>query len=158
MAIRTLKLVIVSAALWVLFVGNLRRDELIVGVLSVAVTTCLIKFVRRAEKLQISWRAGDLLQALWIPWYIILGAREVISVLAKDLAGIEQPKSLFLTSHFKRSGTARGNEQRLLASLFDTATPNFIVLGINSDSKRMLYHQLTKTEIPRMAKHLGAGP
>jgi multisubunit Na+/H+ antiporter MnhE subunit len=148
----------VSAALWVLFVGNLRRDELIVGALSVATTTCLIEFVRRAEKLAIEWRPGDLLQALWIPWYIVLGVGEVVIVLAKDVAGIERAKSLFLTAHFKASRSAHANEQRLLASLYTTATPNFIVLGINSGSKRMLYHQLKKTEIPRMAKHLGAGP
>ncbi len=44
----------------------------------------------------------------------------------------------------------------VLAMIYMTATPNSIVLGIDPQSSRMLFHQLERASVPKMARALGA--
>jgi hypothetical protein len=36
--------------------------------------------------------------------------------------------------------------------------PNFIIIGIDAAQSRMIFHQLERSEVPRMTKELGAQP
>ena len=101
-------------------------------------------------------RLRDLLQCVWIPWYLIVGLRTILLVLAKDMAHIEPAKSLFRTTAFDVSTDPAGTGRRVLAVLYTTATPNCIVLSIDADRQQMLFHQLQQSAIPKMTLNLGA--
>jgi len=48
--------------------------------------------------------------------------------------------------------------RRALAIAYSTMTPATVVLGIDQQTGRMLYHQLERSELPRMTRNLGAQP
>jgi hypothetical protein len=37
-------------------------------------------------------------------------------------------------------------------------TPNFVILGIDQEKRRMLYHQIKRSGVPKMTQNLGARP
>jgi multisubunit Na+/H+ antiporter MnhE subunit len=145
-----------GAVLWVIFVGSFRRDELIVGAVSVSLATLFLVFVLGCEELEFDLHLIDALQCLWIPYYIVAGLIKILVVLAKDLAQVEPAKSLFQTSRYVALPGPRGIGRQVLAVLYSTATPNFIVIGIDPEKQQMLYFQLEKTDIPHMTRNLGA--
>ena len=79
-------------------------------------------------------------------------------VAARDSIGGKRAQSLFRVSPF-RAG-ARENPhaaaRRALAVAYTTVAPNFIVLGINADGQRMLFHQIERSSVPKMTEQLGA--
>lgn len=82
--------------LWMVFVGNVHGNELIVGAVSVVLATAFFVFVQGHQEHEIVLNVGDTLEGLWIPWYIVVGLWEILLVLSKDLARTEPAKSLFL--------------------------------------------------------------
>jgi hypothetical protein len=43
-----------------------------------------------------------------------------------------------------------------LATIYTTVAPNFIVIGIDPELSRMLFHQLERSSVPKMTGALGA--
>lgn len=84
---------------------------------------------------------------------------EITLVLAKDLLGIAPAKSLFRVSPFapvNEDPTHLG--RRVLATAYTSATPSIIVIGIDVEQHRMLFHQIERSDLPLMTKALGARP
>jgi hypothetical protein len=151
--------VIVMAAEWILLVAGTRRDEMIVGALSVIAAALFLQLVYRAEDQKLDIRLKDLATCWRIPWYILSGAWEITLILIKDLLYIKRASSFYRVSGFKTAKydpllTAR----RVLATAFTTTAPNFIIIGIDYEQSRMLFHQLQRSSIPRMTQELGALP
>ena len=142
--------------LWLVFAGNFHRDELILGGASVVLTTAFFVFVKRCEELKLELGWSDGLQALWIPWYVGVGLIEILVVLGKDVIQIQKAKSLFLMTGFRAHDDPRGNARRVLAVLYTTVTPNFIVISVDPSRQQMLYHQLEESSLPKMTRNLGA--
>jgi hypothetical protein len=44
----------------------------------------------------------------------------------------------------------------VLAVAYTTMSPNFIVLGINTKEKGLVFHQIERSGVPKMTKNLGA--
>jgi hypothetical protein len=82
--------VIIMAAEWILLVAGVKRDEMIVGAISVAVSALFLQFVDRFEEQRLDLRLNDLVQAWRIPWYILSGTWEIMLILLKDLTGIKR--------------------------------------------------------------------
>jgi hypothetical protein len=40
--------------------------------------------------------------------------------------------------------------------VYTTTAPNFIVIGIDPDLSRMLFHQIERSSVPKMTRELGA--
>jgi hypothetical protein len=149
--------VIIMAAEWILLVAGVKRDEMIVGAVSVAVSALFLQFVDRSEEQRLDLRLNDLVQAWRIPWYILSGTWEIMLILLKDLTGIKRASSFYRVSGFKTSKydpllVAR----RVLATAYTTTAPNFIVIGIDYGQSRMLFHQLERSGVPKMTQALGA--
>lgn len=145
------------AGLWILFVAGLKRDEMIVGALSVIASALFLQLVYRAVEQKLDIRLKDLLACWRIPWYLLSDGWQITLALVKDLLGIESVGSFFRVSGFKTAKydpllTAR----RVLATVFTTATPNSIILGIDYEQSRMLFHQLVRTRVSKMTQELGA--
>lgn len=145
--------------LWIAFVGGTRRNEMLVGGAVVALTSTFAFRVWKIELLELRLRWGDLIQAWRIPWYVLSGVYEIIVILLKDLLGIERAQSYYRVSGFKTSQKdPLLVSKRILATFYTTMAPNFIVIGIDPDRSRMLFHQLERSDVPLMTKALGAQP
>lgn len=150
---------IVAAILWFAFVGTRAAHELEVGAVAAALTVLFAAFVQSRSPHRISLPLKDLLQAWRIPWYIVSDIWEITLVLAKDLLGITPAKSLFRVSPFapvNENPTHLG--RRVLATAYTSATPSIIVIGIDVEQHRMLFHQIERSDLPLMTKALGAHP
>ena len=150
--------VVVLLAVYLLFVGEVSRAELIVGT-AVALLGTIASFVvwgQHFARLFLDVRLfaqgarllGEVPRDTWI----------VLRVLLRQLSGGEPAASLFRTARFDPGGDdARSGTRRALAVGFTSMTPNVIVLDVDREHGVLLYHQLEAAELGAMTRRLGAG-
>ena len=147
------------AALWILFVGGTRRDEMIAGAGVFFLCGAFLYLVWRTETLRLEVRWADAAQGWRIPWYVVSKVYQIIVILMKDLFGVKRAGSFYRVSGFKTSKSdPRLIARRVFAIFYTTMAPNFIVIGIDYRQSRMLFHQLERTSVSMMTKELGAQP
>jgi len=147
------------AAEWILLVAGLKRDEMIVGALCVMASVLFLQFVYRCEDQALDLRLHDLIQAWRLPGYILKEGWTITRILLKDLAGVKRAGSFYRVCGFK---TGKYDPlliaRRVLATAFTTMAPNSIIIGIDYEQSRMLFHQLERGSVPKMTQELGALP
>jgi hypothetical protein len=148
---------LVVIACWIVFVGGTRRDEMIVGVGVFLLSGAFVYHVWRIETLDFDLRRQDVAQGWRVPWYVLTDAGTILAVLAKDLLAGKRAGSFYRVCGFRTSESdpriiARG----VLAVFYTTMSPNSIVIGIDPQQGRMIFHQLDRSSIPIMTKALGA--
>lgn len=150
--------VLLMAGLWILFVSGLRLQEMIIGVGAVIFSALFLYGVARTSPLALDFQLRDIIQFWRIPWYLLTDTWTIIVVLCKDLAG-RPAGSFYRVCGFDTSLRDPQRKARtVLATVYTTATPNSIVLGIDAAQSRMLFHQLQRSSITKMAQALGAKP
>jgi hypothetical protein len=142
---------------WVWLVAGTHLHEMMVGGAVVVAATLFLLLVHRSQpnSIQLHWK--DVAQGWRIPWYMVSDTWMVTLVFFKDLLHLSPAGSFYRVCEFKsskRDPAGRG----VLITIYMTATPNAIVLGIDPQSGRLLFHQLQRTNLPRMARTLGAQP
>lgn len=151
--------VLLIAVQWVLFVGGIRRNEMIVGSFVLLATGAFLFEIWKIETLKLDFGLKDIAQGWRIPWYILSGVYEIVVVLFRDLSGLKRSDSLYRVCGFKTGKRdPRLVARRVLATFYTTMAPNFIVIGIDFRQSRMLFHQLERSSVPEMTKQLGAQP
>ena len=147
------------AALWIVFVGGIHRNEMLVGAAVLLLSEAFLYLVWRAETLNFDLRLRDIAQGWRIPWYILSRDYEIVVILLKDALGLKRADSFYRVSGFKTSKKDPSLvARRILATFYTTMAPNFIVIGIDFRRNRMLFHQLERSSVSRMTKALGAQP
>lgn len=142
---------------WILLVAGTHVHEMIVGAASVLAAALFLFFVYRANKLHMEFRVKDILSGWRIPWYLASDICEITAIFLKDLLHIKRAGSFYRVSGFKTSyDDPRLVARRVLAIIFTTVSPNFIVIGIDYEQSRMLFHQLERSSVPKMTRGLGA--
>ena len=142
---------------WVWLVAGTHLHEMIVGGVVVVAATLFLRAVQRSSRTAIRLEWKDIAQGWRIPWYIASGIWKITLVLFEDLFHIRRAGSYYRVCGFKSSKrdpriAARG----VLATVYTTATPNFIVIGIDPELSRMLFYQIERTSVPKMTQALGA--
>jgi hypothetical protein len=132
---------------------------MIVGAGVVVLATLYLKEVHESSQntLRLEWK--DLVQCWRIPWYMVCDTWVVTRVFFSDLLHLRPAGSYYRVCGFesiKRDPAILG--RGVLATIYMTATPNSIVLGIDPESSRMLFHQLERASLPKMIQALGARP
>jgi hypothetical protein len=150
--------VIAAGALWILFVSSsINAHEMYLGAGCVVLTMLFAYSVARSLSLNLTLRWRDMAQALRIPWYELTGNWAITLVLVKDLLHIARADDRFRVCGFDSS---RHDPVRIartvMAVAFSTAAPNFIVIGIDPEQSRMIFHQVRSTPLTRMVRSLGA--
>lgn len=145
-----------SMGLWILLVSGTKPEEMIVGAISTVLTVAFTAYgVRRsAVRVRLGWI--DVAQVAYVPIYLVFGIWEILSVLFLDLLQIKSAESLYRAVRFETATGPESAGRQLLAIVYTTATPNFIILGIDRKSHWMLFYQLRRSGIPAMTRHLGA--
>ncbi len=143
---------------WLLFVGTFSLHELLVGIIAAILASIGMVAVGMYYPAPFSPSVMDLL-ALWrLPWYVLSGTFEVFAVAAGDLIGTERAESLFRIVPFEAGSkeNPRTTARRVLATVYTTVAPNFIVLGVNANDPKLLFHQIKRSSVPKMTQQLGA--
>lgn len=142
---------------WIGFVGSLHLHEMLLGAVVVALCTAFCWLVYNSETLPFGVRLRDLAQGRSIPWSIVARCSQITWILLKDLAG-QRTESYYRVCGFRCAPrNPIGVERAVLVVSFCTVAPNFIVIGIDPHQNHMLFHQIERTEVPAMARALGAG-
>jgi hypothetical protein len=141
---------------WVWLVAGTHLHEMIVGALVVVPATLFLRTVKKTRTaIRLEWK--DIAQGWRIPWYMVSGIWEITVLLFKDLSYLHRAGSYYRVCGFKSSKrdpkiVGRG----VLATVYTTTAPNFIVIGIDPELSRMLFHQIERSSVPKMTQALGA--
>ncbi len=157
---RVAALLAVSLAIgWVWLVAGTHLHEMMVGAVVVAVATLFLLLVHHSQPNAIRLHWKDVAQAWRIPWYMVSDTWAVTLVLLRDLLHLSPAGSFYRVCNFKSSKLDQAVPGRgVLVTIYMTATPNTIAIGIDPESSRLLFHQLQRTDLPKMARTLGAEP
>lgn len=146
------------SGLWILFVASsIHAHELELGVGCAVATIIFTDFVSSTAGVPFELRIRDFAQGWRIPWYILCDAFVVTLTLAKDLLHVRKAANLFRVCGFD---TSKHDPVRIartvLAVAYSTCSPNTIVIGIDQTQSRMLFHQISRSPVPKMTRSLGA--
>lgn len=148
--------VVLAFLAWLAFVGTVSGQELALGAACAVLSSALSAFVLKQMGIPLRIRFKDVIQLLWIVWYLVDGTWEILYVLFKDLAGVKRAESLFRAVGYEHLSGPRAFVRRALAVAGTTAAPNFIVVGIDTGRELLLFHQIQRSGVPRITKNLGA--
>jgi hypothetical protein len=150
-------LTVALAFFWLAFVANLTADDLYVGIPAVLLSIAFSFFAIRRMPIRFRPTPSDVAQVWRIPWYIVSGLAEIGIVLLKDFFG-KRAESLMRAAPWGPCGDdGHDVALRTLAIACTTVAPNFIIVGIDREQGRMLFHQVQKSSVPIMTQRLGAG-
>lgn len=142
---------------WVWLVAGTHLDEMIVGAAMVTLATAFVRLVQtsRRQTIDLAWR--DIARGWRIPGYLVQDLWLVTGALFRDLVHVRRAGSYYRVCGFGGSGRdPKRVAQGVLETLYSTSTPNVIVVGIDSETGKMLFHQIERTGLSEMARALGA--
>jgi hypothetical protein len=142
---------------WIGLVGSTQPHELMVDAGVVTLLTLFAISLLRSERLELTFQLHDLLQCWRIPWYVVSGCWEITLLFLRDLLSGKRTGSYYRACSFRTNRRdplllARG----ILAVAYTTTAPNFIVIGIDTGQRQMLFHQIERSSVPKMTQSLGA--
>lgn len=148
-----------SFALMMLYAGKIAPDEALFAALGSAISASASKIVleKRLAPLRGEWRC---VAQIWrLPRYLVSGTWEVLAVLARQIFLRRPAPSLLYGVRFDAGGDDDASAlRRALAIAYTTATPNFVIVGVDRARGLLVYHQVEKGPIPEMTVRLGAKP
>jgi multisubunit Na+/H+ antiporter MnhE subunit len=144
---------------WVWLVAGTHLHEVIVGTAVSLIATLFVSVVHKSDRERIHFSLRDVSQGGRIVWYLVSDIWAIFVVLIKDLSGVQRAGSYYRVCGFKTSKRdPKIVAREVLATVYSTTTPNSIVIGIDPESSRMLFHQLARTRVPATTQALGAQP
>jgi multisubunit Na+/H+ antiporter MnhE subunit len=150
---------LVLLGLWIVFVGKVKWNELIVGVAGSAVAASATQIVWAQHVAAFRDHGGWVLEAWRLPKYMITGSWEIFTVLFRQLFGGRPAESLLLAVPYEAVGEDDASAaRRALAITYTTSTPNFVVVGIDRERRQLIFHQIKRSKILQITKNLGARP
>lgn len=145
-------------ATWVVLAGGPSAHELALGALLASGAVWMNRRVFGRQLEALARHPRWLVQVARFPWYAVTGTGEILAVLARQLARRRPAASLLLSVPFEVGRDPDDEVRRALAVAFTSATPNFLVLGVDRARGRLVYHQVARSPVPRMTERLGARP
>jgi len=141
---------------WLLFVCSLATAEIIVGAGASLVAVIALESLKRAEPLCFrppvralvdSWRViGAILEGNWV----------LFTVLARRIAGKRGQSGFELITFRAITSDDVAAAKRALVILYLTLPPNFLVIGIDRKTRKMLFHQVKMASPPEIIQRLEA--
>lgn len=142
---------------WVACVGSFQTHELLLGVPSALLSTAFSFYAIRRMPIRFRPTLANLLEGWRLPGYIAKDLIVVLGVLARDFAGWRAP-SLCRSAPWRANSKSPDDlARRALAVAYATVSPNCVVVGIDREQGRILFHQLEASPLPAMLQRLGAG-
>lgn len=148
---------LLMAAEWILLVAGTQPHEMLVGGFSILLSAIFVWRVHRSSKLRLRFEVRDLVECSRLPWYVLSDSALITLLLFRDVF-LRRP----VQSFYRVCGFISSKDdplllaRRVLATACTTASPNSVVIGIDYTQSRLLFHQLTRSSVSKMAKRLGA--
>lgn len=145
---------------WIIFVGTFSRWELLVGVGAALLGATAICVVEGNDDAHFRPTLRAWLTIWRLPWYLLSETGGILWVALRDLIGGKRAESLMRLAPFDVGGECDPQDtgRRALATTYTTMTPSVIVLGVNVRDRYLLFHQLKRGDLGKMAQDLGARP
>ena len=148
---------LVGLFVWSTLTASASLHELLLGACAMTFTLALLLKLLRTEVLQFRFHLRDLLLIRQLPTAILKDCWILTVVLCRDLAGKQQAGSFYRACGFKTSGhDPLLIERSALATVYTTASPNMLIIGIDPAQSLMLFHQLQRAAVPAYTQALGA--
>lgn len=139
-------------ALWLVYTGSLKRNELLAGFCAVVPAAIASEIVRSEEQPRLLLHARMFRPAWRVPGDIL---RDCILV-TRRLLRTRRPAGEFRLIPFRAGGSeAYETARRVLAVEFSTMSPNSIIIGIDGRRNRLLIHELVHAQPPKIVAILG---
>jgi multisubunit Na+/H+ antiporter MnhE subunit len=138
--------------LWLLFVYQISRSELLAGSIGAALTVVAGQVSLQFEPLRFQPRLTWLAQVWRLPSMILEDFRILFRVLARRLGSKPVPGVFQLARFHSSRPDPREGARCSLAVLFLSLSPNSVVVGIDQDQGILLLHQLLPAPVPEL-KH-----
>lgn len=141
---------------WLVFVGTFAFHELLLGAIGALMASVGLTIIDFYYPTRFLPTPAELLSFWRLPWYLLVGTWEIAVVAGKDLLRIERAKSLFRVAHFNAGKYEDASDvaRRVLAVVFTTFTPNFIMLGVNTSDNKLLVHQIDRYSQLKLPKEI----
>jgi len=151
----------VAFGAYLVFAGKPTRDEAIVGALGAILAGTLSDVVRRRGVVFFEGRPRDVAQLWRLPKSMIVGTWQILGVLLRQIFGGAPAESLLLWVPYEADPAKdepHARARRALAVAYTTATPNVVVVGIDRERGRFVFHQIAAGPLGEMTRRLGARP
>lgn len=141
---------------WFVLVGQLQPVELAAGAAAATLSTYAWRTAGGRSgasfRLRLRWLAH-----LWrIPVSLVQGTWAIFGVLAQQLLQRRPAPSLFVSVPFDAGGDDPASAaRRALAVAYVTVTPAFVVVGIDRERGRLVYHQIQPRAVLGLPAELG---
>jgi len=160
---RVLKAVVFSSVeflflfgLWMLFVSQTPRAELVAGIIAAAIGAVADGVVKAKRFAKFRPRLKWFWLFAWEPWYVLTGSAAIFWALARRLMG-KRSEAQFRVVPFRAGGNdPESAARRALAITLTTVSPETIVVGIDRERDLMLLHLIAPASTPKIARPLGA--
>jgi hypothetical protein len=145
------------AALWFLLVGEVHRDDTIVGCVCILLSILVLRLIAGVRQQETQIKLRDLLTGWRIPWDAAQDIFLVSRALLRDLLMGIPPASTYRVCGFKTSKSDPSDVgRRVLVTGYSSATPNVIIIGVDYAQSRILFHQLEPSTVSQTMWNLGA--
>ena len=130
-------------ALWLLLTGTLDPQETAVGLLASAIAATAAVALAAQEIIRLRIRPGWLLRVHRVVGRVLVDNWSALSLLARYLAGRSGVRGAFRALPFEPGGDdSLPATRRALITLAVSVSPNTYVVGIDTEAKVILCHQL----------------
>ena len=143
--------------LWLMFTNSFGFREIIAGMFGAGISTIAVGIYARQSGVTFRFHWRDVLRIWCVPWDALQGTAQVMIALGNELFG--DGAGSFLRAVPFDVGDPHDPfdaSRRALAITYTTITPNVVALGIVMEERLLLYHQLNGSNVPDIAKELGA--
>lgn len=148
-----------SFVLMQLYVGKIAVDEAIFAAVGsiVTATASMVVLKSRIAPVRAGWRS--VLQIWRLPGEIATDTWGAVSVLARHVFLGKPAESLVYAIPFEMGGDDdKSAFRRALAVACATASPMFVVVGLDREHSLLVYHLLRNGKVSRLTRSLGARP
>lgn len=141
---------------WMAFIGDLSAQDMALGAACALFCGAASLLTWRAMGLSIAFDLRDLLQLWRLPWIALHDAWSITCALGGDLLHLQAAGSHFRAVPFHEQRNRRGRLRHVLAVAYTSVTPNSIVIGIDTEQKLLLFHQIVPAKVSAVTRRLGA--
>jgi hypothetical protein len=139
--------------LWILFVGTLALEEIVLGALAAAGAATAADIVRAQDLVRFRLRPRWLSGVWRLPWQLVTDSGLLAVALWRQLRRPGSVRGVFRVVPFPQEGDdAAAAARRALATAVVSLTPNTYVVGVEGNEGAALVHQLVRRpggEIPQ---------
>ena len=140
--------------LYVLFVGQFSKQELLLGTLCSLVCSAFSALLYRCAP-PVRFKLSDVMEGWRVPRYVLQQVPQITWLLVRDFAG-QRVGSLFKQIAFQGDACSPRDEgRRVLAVAYTSTSPGSIVLHVDPTRQKLHYHQIAPSEIGHITERLG---